>query len=263
MWFQAELLEMKVPDAPPRGDDGHRAMPIEEACARRQPSGVFACALAAPSLGAGAVSRATHEDRMLPELLPTSPASERNKGPLLDALRDVLPRDCFVVEIGSKTGQHADHFTAHEPGWRWQPTDRAHELDGARARYAAAGRPNLLAPIAFDLMDDAPPASQADAVFCANVIHIAPWALTPRLFHHAAAMLKPGGLLCLYGPMRDTRWPLEPSNAEFDAWLSSQDPAQGLRLFQDVDAIARAHGFTLSIERAMPANNRFICWKKD
>lgn len=198
---------------------------------------------------------------MLPLIddLPSSPSCERNKEPILGALREAMPGPGLVVELGSRTGQHAEFFAASEPRWRWQPTDRAHELDGVRARWARAGLENLAEPLVFDLMDEAPPVGRADMVVAVNVVHIAPWSLTARLFAHAAAMLGAGGVVFLYGPMRDERWPLEPSNAAFDVWLKEQDPAQGLRLFQDLDAVAAEAGFVLAGERAMPSNNR-ACW---
>jgi SAM-dependent methyltransferase len=201
---------------------------------------------------------------MLPLLddLPSSPSSERNKEPILAALREALPAAALVVEVGSRTGQHAAFFAAEQPTWRWQPTDRAHELDGVRARWQRAGLDSFLEPLVFDLTDAATPVPTADAIVAINVIHIAPWAATDLLFAHAARLLNPGGVVFLYGPYRDTRRELEPSNAEFDAWLKRADPEQGLRLFQDVDAVASAHGFALAGEREMPANNRSCWWVK-
>ena len=40
--------------------------------------------------------------------LPFSPAAERNRGPILEVLRRVLPLRASVLEIASGTGQHAE-----------------------------------------------------------------------------------------------------------------------------------------------------------
>ena len=52
---------------------------------------------------------------MAAEALPFSAPSERNKGPILAVLRDLLPATARVLEIASGTGQHAEHFTAEMP----------------------------------------------------------------------------------------------------------------------------------------------------
>src|SRR6478735_12645189 len=52
-----------------------------------------------------------------------SPAAERNRQPLLEVLRRVLPPSGRALEIASGTGQHAAWFARHLPGWTWQPTD--------------------------------------------------------------------------------------------------------------------------------------------
>ena len=69
--------------------------------------------------------------------LPFSEACERNKQPLLEALRAWLPqppdRPVHVLEVGSGTGQHGAHFSEHLPV-RWQLSDRPEHLPGLRRR---------------------------------------------------------------------------------------------------------------------------------
>lgn len=59
--------------------------------------------------------------------LPHSPAADRNKGPILDQLRALLPVGARVLEIASGTGQHAEHFALASRrggwGWQWQPSE--------------------------------------------------------------------------------------------------------------------------------------------
>ena len=57
----------------------------------------------------------------------TSPAAERNKGPILAALQQLLPPTGRLLEIAAGTGQHAAHCAAGLPGWQWQPTDPSPE----------------------------------------------------------------------------------------------------------------------------------------
>ena len=111
--------------------------------------------------------------------------------------------------------------------------------------------------------DESPPVPRADVVLAINVIHIAPWEATQRLFSHAARMLGGGGFVYLYGPFRYRDRELEPSNQRFDAWLHGRAPHSGIRTFEEVDGVARDHGFTLVADEPMPANNRSIWWERD
>jgi hypothetical protein len=51
--------------------------------------------------------------------LPFSPAADRNKQPILEALQRVLPPRGLALEIAAGTGQHTAWFAAGLPGWRW------------------------------------------------------------------------------------------------------------------------------------------------
>ena len=55
----------------------------------------------------------------------SSPAAERNRQPILDVLRRVLPPTGRALEIASGSGQHVSWFARHLPGWTWQPTEFA------------------------------------------------------------------------------------------------------------------------------------------
>ena len=63
--------------------------------------------------------------------------------------------------------------------------------------------------------------SQFVAMFCANVIHISPWAVAEGLFAGAARHLAPDGRLFLYGPFKRDGRHTAPSNAAFDESLGS------------------------------------------
>jgi cyclopropane fatty-acyl-phospholipid synthase-like methyltransferase len=191
-----------------------------------------------------------------------SSACERNREPILSVLDDILADAERVLEIGSGTGQHAAYFARHLSHLQWQPTNRPGRLDSIRAWRQDAELPNLAEPLELDLFDDQWSVEPVDAVVAINVIHIAPWPATERLFEHASNLLSQGGLVYLYGPFRYTDRPLEPSNERFDEWLEERDPNSGIRQFEEVDALAKEHGFELVEDRAMPANNRSIWWQR-
>lgn len=52
------------------------------------------------------------------------------------------------------------------------------------------------------------------------------------------------------------------SNAAFDAALRAADPLRGVRDFEAVAALAREAGLELLEDRAMPAHNRCITWRR-
>ena len=67
-----------------------------------------------------------------------SPAADRNKQPLLDVLRQVLPERGSALEIASGTGQHVAWFAARLPQWTWQATCAA-LMRGSVQRLAPGG----------------------------------------------------------------------------------------------------------------------------
>ncbi len=206
--------------------------------------------------------------------LPFSPAAERNQQPILDVLRQVLPAQGAALEIASGTGQHAVWFAAGLPGWTWQPTDfDALALPAIAARAAAAGLTRVQPPLRLDVLaprwpadgpafDDAPPRF-FDAVFCANMLHIAPWATCAALMRGAARHLAPDGVLITYGPYLEDGVPTSPGNLDFDASLRARDPGWGLRRLADVAQEAQAAGLVLRERHGMPANNLLLVWARE
>lgn len=198
----------------------------------------------------------------MPSQVPFSAAADRNKAPILEVLRSALPADARVLEIAAGTGQHAAHFAAAQPGWDWQPTDAdSRALPGIAA--TCAGIANVRAPLCLDVLSEPWPVTPAtyDAVYCANLVHIAPWACCPALMRGAAASLRPGGLLVLYGAYLVDGEVTAPSNLAFDADLRARDPAWGLRWLHEVDGEAAAAGFVLEQRLQMPANNFSLVWR--
>jgi len=103
------------------------------------------------------------------------PHVARNREPILEVLRRVLPREGLVLEIASGGGEHAAYFASNLPGVLWQPTDADIEMfESIAAHRAAAGVANLLAPLRLNVTSERWPVERADAMVCCNMIHISP-----------------------------------------------------------------------------------------
>lgn len=193
-------------------------------------------------------------------------ATARNREPILAVLAELLPAGARVLEVAGGTGEHAAHFAARLPGVVWQPTD----TDAAALASIAAHRAAALAdgvvmeaalppPIRLDVAGDWP-AGPFDAVFVANLTHIAPWSATAALLAGAARVLAPGGLLLIYGPFIRPGVETAPSNLAFDRWLKAENPAWGLRSLDTVSEVAAAAGLAHRETRALPANNVVVVY---
>jgi SAM-dependent methyltransferase len=177
-----------------------------------------------------------------------------------------------VVEAGSGTGQHAVFFARHSPGITWWPSDlNDNHLRSIAAWIAHANLANVRPPQRIDLSnpDWLPEMSEGGgpaallAVFCANVIHIAPWRVAESLIAGAARGLRPDGRLFLYGPFKRAGRHTAPSNAAFDISLRDSDPEWGVRDVDDVAALAQHNGMKLTEIVDMPANNLILAFERN
>lgn len=193
---------------------------------------------------------------------PYSPASERNRDPILAVLREHFADREQVLEIGSGTGQHAVHFAAALPHLRWQTSDRAENLGGIRAWLDEAALTNTPAPLELDVTQRQWPAQRYDAVYSANTVHIMSWPEVELLFARLPEVMTAQARLALYGPFNYGGRHTSDSNAAFDASLKASVPHRGIRDFEAVDALARGIGLELLEDRAMPANNRCLVWQR-
>lgn len=202
-----------------------------------------------------------------------SPACERNRGPILAVLQDWLPAHARVLEIGSGGGHHASFFCQQIAGLSWQASEHPEALADLRAQLTAvpaaslAPGSRLLDPIALDVTRSEQwprPADTGlfDALFSANTCHIMPAAALPQLLAGAARVLRPGGLLLLYGPFHNGGVHTAPSNAAFDAHLRALDPAMGVRDAEELQEQGRGLGLEPLADVAMPANNRVLVMRR-
>lgn len=184
------------------------------------------------------------------------PAPERNKGPILEVLKRVLPARGTLLELASGSGQHCVHFARGLPELTVQPSDVDPEnLASIRAWVAEAALPNLRAPLTLDVRAADWGVGRVQAIFNANMIHIAPWECCVGMFDGVGRHLEPGGVFALYGPFRVGGAHTAESNASFDAGLRARDPRWGVRDLEAVTAEAERVGLRLTERVPMPANN--------
>jgi SAM-dependent methyltransferase len=176
-----------------------------------------------------------------------------------------------VIEAGSGTGQHVVHFAGHSRDIVWWPSDtNAQHLKSINAWLIHAGLPNIRPPLRIDLSDPAWCPELHDgsgpgpllAVFCANVIHIAPWRVAEGLFEGAGRYLRADGRLFLYGPFKRDGRHTALSNAVFDTSLRERDGEWGVRDIADVEKLAAGVGLVRVETVAMPANNLILVFER-
>lgn len=192
---------------------------------------------------------------------PYSPASERNREPILAQLCEWLADRRHVLEIGSGTGQHAVHFAQAMPHLIWQCSDRADNLAGIRLWLDEARLENTPAPLQLDVAGDWPQ-WRYDAVFSANTLHIMAWHEVEQMFAMLPHITTDDACVAIYGPFNIDGQFTSDSNAAFDRDLKMRGAHMGIRDTAAVDALASAAGFELAEDVAMPANNRLRLWRR-
>ena len=196
-----------------------------------------------------------------------SPSTGRNKDIVRATFVELMPSAGRVLEIASGTGEHGAHITAATPDLSWtysdiDPTSQASQL--AWRKHAPHER--LHGPLTLDTTGEhwgeAEHAAPWDGVFCANMIHIAPFAAAEGLLAGAGRLLASGGRLMLYGPFARAG-EIAPSNARFSEDLKRRDPRWGVRdLDLEILPLATAAGLRLHAVQAMPANNLCVAFEK-
>jgi hypothetical protein len=192
-----------------------------------------------------------------------APAAERNRGPILEVLRDVLPVRGRVLEVASGTGQHVVHFAASLRDLVWQPTDvDLAALASIRAYREEASLSNVLEPMELDASAPTWPIDHADAVISINMIHISPFAACLGLLAGSARILPAGAPLVLYGPFIIDGDFQGASNVEFDRRLREENPAWGVRELGAVKAAAEERELVFDRVVQRPANNQVVVFRR-
>jgi Protein of unknown function (DUF938) len=206
----------------------------------------------------------------LPDLRRYAPATQRNREPILEVLRQVLPPTGTILEISSGTGEHAIFMAPHLAPRQWLPSDPNPD---ARASITAwqqtAPSANLHPPIDLDASspqwsvesDERWKLDPITAIVNINMVHIAPKSAYLGLMAGASRILPHKGILYLYGPFKQDGVHTAPSNAAFDASLQSQNPEWGIRDLAEIAAAAATHNLHLHKIFPMPANNLSVIFQ--
>ncbi len=193
----------------------------------------------------------------------SAPSALRNQGPIGAQLDVLLPRNAKVLEIASGTGQHGACFTGLRPDIVWQYSDIDPNATASQKAYGSENPKQLIPPLFIDVMVDNWWQSTTDVsvIYCANMVHIAPWAAAKGLAQGAGELLPPSGQVILYGPFL-----LGPdsaqSNLDFAQNLKHRNPDWGVREMQDVKNLFSQHGLTLGRTISMPRDNFLLFFSK-
>jgi len=176
-----------------------------------------------------------------------SPSAGRNKADISTALAEILPVGASVLEIGSGTGEHGIATVNLRPDLTWQFSDPDDVSRASQLAWSEHSEHDFPAPLNLNMEE---PASRAqvttkyDAIFSANMIHIAPISALHGLAALAGQALGKTGKMILYGPFL-TGESSAPSNLDFDVSLKRRNPAWGVRDLDAVKHIFAKQGFNV------------------
>ncbi|EDX87418.1 conserved hypothetical protein [Synechococcus sp. PCC 7335] len=201
-----------------------------------------------------------------------APATERNRQPILDVLRQVLPKTGTVLEIASGTGEHATFFAPRLSHLQWLPSEPDRDSRASVAAWVKAlPAKNLMDPIALDVSQHPWPvesegfalAQPITAIVNINMLHISAWEMCQHLMAGAQRVLPSGGALYLYGPFKQAGRQTAPSNETFDALLRDRNSLWGIRDLEAVSEVAQKHSLALIETVPMPANNLSVVFRRE
>jgi len=194
-----------------------------------------------------------------------SPSTGRNRDVVRDAYLRCMPRTGRVLEIASGTGEHGAHITAGALELEWTYSDIDPVSRTSQSAWAVhVEHDRLRGPLMIDTTQAAWGEAEHiwSGLFCANMIHIAPFEAAIGLIAGAGRLLAPDGRLMLYGPFA-RKGDIAPSNERFNNDLKRRDPSWGVRdLELDIEPLAIAAGLQLAEIVEMPANNLSVIFER-
>lgn len=194
---------------------------------------------------------------------PFSQACENNKLAILQVISNYFKAGDRILEVGSGTAQHAIYFCQLLPEISWIPCEILANMSTLAAAMSGDKPANLMPAKVLDVTQQEWPVMDLDGLFSANCLHIMPEILSADFFRGAGEVLKPGAILCVYGPFKYDGDFTSDSNAHFDLWLKDRDALSGIRDFEKINQLAKDYDFALIEDRDMPANNQCLIWRKE
>ena len=190
------------------------------------------------------------------------PATERNRGPIGDLLKQLLPGSGAVLELASGSGEHAVCFQQRFPHLHWQASDPDPDHRASINAWIQHQGLSQVMPAALNLDVEHRPwplpqnlQGAVKAVVCINLLHISPASCTDAVLEESALLLPSGAPLIIYGPFLRNGAHTSASNAAFDRSLKERNPQWGLRDVEAISARASSAGLKAKEVVSMPANN--------
>ncbi len=192
-----------------------------------------------------------------------SPTAARNKAPIGEVISPYIPQDAKVLEIASGTGEHGAYMCGLRPDITWQASDPNVESRVSQNDWALECGGRMLSSLDIDTTEDAwtDSLSRFEVIYCANMIHIAPWEAALGLASGAGKLLGKGSTFILYGPFLEDNETAQ-SNLQFDVSLKSRNSSWGVRNLDAVKHIFSEAGFTDVARVVMPKENRTLIFTK-
>ncbi len=191
-----------------------------------------------------------------------SPTAGRNKDPIGKVLDEHIPQNAKVLEIASGSGEHGHHFCGLRPDVIWQPSDPDTVSRASQDDWAIERPGQILTSLSVNTMDENwwKDLTEFENIYCANMVHIAPWEAACGLAEGAKHLLNETGFVFLYGPFMEGDDTAQ-SNLDFDENLKARNPRWGVRKLSAVKHIFSEQGFNLTTRIVMPKENRLLIFK--
>ena len=196
-------------------------------------------------------------------------ATKKNSRFIGNVLLKIIHKNGSILEIGSGSGEHGVVFQKRFPKIIWQTSDPEvlhRKSISSWIKYEGL-KDKMPEPLTIDVEKTPWPipsslAISLQGIISINMIHIASWNCTKKLFEESGKLLNNNQFLMLYGPFKIRNKHTSDSNYLFDRSLKMQNNIWGVRNLEEVTNEAEKYGFYQNNLIPMPANNFSVIFKK-